>query len=189
MSEIYYDYADYWRHEGKLSHIDSLSFRLTKEHEAQEDSIRSAVLDHDPKSILEIGAGWGRIAKLIRDAGVEAKYLALDLSYDRLKQIKDKSIDKKVADFFTYASPDFGQYDLVLAVELLMHIPPDIIEDFVAKMKIYANDTIIILDYDPEQRRDIELADHNFLHEYDRLFPDAKSYQVNYVQKMRIWSK
>jgi len=186
MSEIYYDYADYWRHEGKLSHIDSLSFRLTKEHEAQEDSIRSAVLDHDPKSILEIGAGWGRIAKLIRDAGVEAKYLALDLSYDRLKQIKDKSIDKKVGDFMDFEGV---KADLVLAVELLMHIPPDIIEDFVAKMKIYANDTIIILDYDPEQPRDIELADHNFLHDYDRLFPNAKSYQVNYVQKMRIWSK
>ncbi len=186
MQDIFYDYVDYWKHEGKLSPIDSLSFRLTKEHEAQEAPLVEAFKLVNPDTVLEIGAGWGRIAKLMRGHGIEAQYTAMDISYDRLKQIKDKTIGRIVSDFYTYAED--CHYDLILAVELLMHIPPDIIEKFVEKMKRYA-DTIIVLDYDPEQTRDIEMANHNFLHNYDKLFPDATVTQVNYLQKMRVWKK
>lgn len=186
MNEIYYDYVDYWKHEGELSKIDSLSFRLTKEHTAQEQPIVDAVIEECPESILEIGAGWGRIAKLLRYNKIAAQYTAMDLSYHRLKQITDKSIGRIVGDFYTHNQ--IMKHDLILAIEVLMHIPPDIIESFVDKMKLHA-DTIIVLDYDPEEYRDIELADHNFLHNYDKLFPDAEITQVNYVQKMRVWKK
>lgn len=192
MNEIYYDYVDYWKHEGELSKIDSLSFRLTKEHTAQEQPIVDAVIEACPESILEIGAGWGRIAKLLRDNRIAAQYTAMDLSYHRLKEIQDKSIGRIVGDFMTYDPLDMGEdtntphYDLILAIEVLMHIPPNIVEKFVEKMKHYT-DTIIVLDYDPEQPRQITLADHNFLHNYDKLFPDATVTQVNYVQKMRVW--
>lgn len=186
MNEIYYDYVEYWKHEGELSKIDSLSFRLTNEHKAQEPPIVDAVLEECPESILEIGAGWGRIAKLLRDNSIAAQYMALDLSYHRLKQIRDKSIGRIVGDFYTHNS--IQKYDLILAIEVLMHIPPNIIDKFVEKMKRHGK-TIIILDYDPEQPRDIELADHNFQHDYDKLFPDATVTQVNFVQKMRVWKK
>lgn len=184
MSEIFYDYVDYWKHEGELSKRDSLSFRLTKEHEAQEAPLVEAVKSVNPDSILEIGAGWGRIANLLRSNGVDCNYTAMDISYHRLSQIKDKTIGRIVGDFFS--KKDISKYDMILAIELLMHIPPNIIEDFVEKMKRHAN-TIIVLDYDPEQPRDIELADHNFLHDYDKLFPDAKVTQANYVQKLRVF--
>ena len=186
MSEIYYNYVDYWRHEGELSKRDSLSFRLTNEHKAQEAPIWEAVMENNPKSILEIGAGWGRIANLLRENGVKSEYTAMDLSYHRLKQITDKTIKRILLDFMDYKEKK--HYDLILAIELLMHIPPDIIVKFVEKMKSYA-DTIITLDYDPKQPRDIELADHNFLHDYGKLFGDATTVQVNHVQKMRIWKK
>lgn len=186
MNEIYYDYVEYWKHEGKLSPIDSLSFRLTNEHKAQEEPLVNAVKSLNPKSILEIGAGWGRIVKLLRENKINSDYTALDLSYDRLKQIQDKSVLRTVSDFVTWQKPKDVKYNLILAIEVLMHIPPDLIDDFVAKMKLYS-DTIVVLDYDPEQPRDIELADHNFLHDYNKLFPNAEIHQVNYVQKMRIW--
>jgi len=186
LNEIYYDYVDYWKKEGERSKVDSLSFRLTREHEVQEKPIIDAVKLINPKSILEIGAGWGRIAKLLRGAGVDAQYTAMDLSYLRLQQITDKTIGRIVTDFYTYAEDI--HYDTILAIETLMHIPPDIIEDFVAKMKRYA-DTIIIIDYDPQEHRDIELADHNFQHDYDKLFPNSTVDQINYVQKLRVWQK
>lgn len=188
MNEIYYDYVNYWKKEGELSKIDSLSFKLNKDHEAQEMPLVDAVLDVGPESILEIGAGWGRITKLLRHNKIASQYTAMDISYHRLKQITDKTIGRIVSDFMDYASPSFDTYDLILAVEVLMHIPPNIIEDFVEKMKRHA-DTIIVLDYDPDIPRDIEMADHNFLHNYDELFPEAKVTQVNFVQKMRVWKK
>ena len=188
MNEIYYDYADYWRHEGRLSKIDSLAFRLNKDHEAQEAPLIEAFKEVNPDTVLEIGAGWGRIVKLLKGQVLCEKYTAMDLSYDRLKMILDKSVERIVDDFYTYSSPDFPVYDLILAVELLMHIPPDIIDKFVEKMKLYGK-TIIVLDYDPEQPRDIELADHCFLHDYDKLFPESIVVQVNYVQKLRVWKK
>lgn len=184
MNEIFYDYVNFWKHEGQLSPRDSLSFRLTPEHKEQEKPLTDAVHDIKPNSILEIGAGWGRIANLLRNNGYDGTYTAMDLSYERLKQIQDKSIGRIVADFMDY--PLDTNYDLILAIEILMHIPPDIIDKFVTKMKRHCK-TIISLDYDPKMERDIVLADHNFLHDYDKLFPNAKINQVNYVQKMRIF--
>jgi len=46
MNDIYYDYVDYWKKEGELSQKDSLSFRLTNEHEAQEALIRQSTSAH-----------------------------------------------------------------------------------------------------------------------------------------------
>lgn len=186
MNEIFYDYVDYWKHEGKLSKIDSLAFRLNKDHEAQEAPLIEAFIEINPDSVLEIGAGWGRICKLLKGQVICENYTAMDISYDRLKMILDKSVGRIVGDFYTHN--ELLHYDLVLAIELLMHIPPDIIDRFVQKMKDHGK-TIIILDYDPEQPRDIELADHNFLHDYDKLFDGATVTQVNYVQKMRVWKK
>jgi len=183
MSEIYYDYKEYWKHEGKLSKRDSLSFQLTKEHEAQEKPLIDEVKKVNPKSILEIGAGWGRILNLLRNSGVESDYTAIDLSYDRLSQIEDKTVTRKVIDFMDYEEKHF---DLILAVEVLMHIPPDILKEFIDKMKRMAN-TIITIDYDPHEPREIKLADHNFLHDYDVLFPNSDTNQISYVQKMRIY--
>ncbi len=183
MNDIYYDYNAYWKKEGTLSPRDSLSFQLTNEHVAQEKPLINAVKEINPSSILEIGAGWGRIVKLLRSNGISCPYLALDLSYDRLKQIDDKTVQRKVEDFVDF-EPE--QYDLILAIEVLMHIPPDILEDFIEKMKRHAK-WIITLDYDPKETRDIELADHNFLHDYDRLLPNAKKTQVSHVQKLRVW--
>lgn len=194
MNDIYYDYVEYWKHDGKLSRQDSLAFRLNKDHEAQEAPLIEAFKEVNPDHVLEIGAGWGRIVKLLKGQVICEHYTAMDISYERLKQILDKSVGRIVDDFMTYDPIDMGEdtdtphYDLILAVEVLMHIPPNIIDKFVKKMKQYA-DTIIILDYDPEQPRDIKLADHNFLHNYDKLFPSAAITQVNYLQKMRVWKK
>ena len=184
MDDIYYDYVSYWKKEGTLSKRDSLSFQLTREHTAQESPLINEIKQINPKSILEIGAGWGRVARLVRNNGITCPYTAIDISYDRLKQIDDSTITRKVIDFVDF-DPD--EYDLILAVELLMHIPPDILEDFVEKMKYHAR-WIITVDYDPEDPRDIKLADHNFLHEYDKLLPNAIKTQINYVQKLRVWN-
>ncbi len=188
MNEIYYDYVDYWKHEGKLSKRDSLAFKLNKDHEAQEAPLIEAFKAVNPDTVLEIGAGWGRIAKLLKGQVICENYTAMDISYERLKQILDKSVGRIVDDFYTHDFPIGLRYDLIIAVELLMHIPPDIIDKFVEKMKLYAN-TIIILDYDPAQPRDIEMADHNFLHDYDKLFAGATVTQVNHSQKLRVWRK
>ena len=98
INEIYYDYVDYWKKEGTLNKQNSLSFRLTREHDVQIPPLLEAVKKINPKSILEIGACWGRIVKEIRKIS-DAEYLALDLSYDRLKMIDDKTIGRKVIDF------------------------------------------------------------------------------------------
>ena len=184
INEIYYDYVGYWKKEGTLNKQDSLSFRVTREHDVQIPPLLEAVKKINPKSILEVGAGWGRIVKEIRKIS-DAEYLALDLSYDRLKMIDDKTIGRKVIDFMDFNSIE-RRYDLIIAVEVLMHIPPDIITQFVAKMKVMGK-TLITLDYDPQEPRDIVLAEHNFLHDYKKLLPFAEINQVNYVQKMRVW--
>jgi cyclopropane fatty-acyl-phospholipid synthase-like methyltransferase len=177
--DLYYDYKKYWEDEGRTNTTQPLN----REHHIQLPAIISAVKRINPKSILEIGAGWGRITKVVRLVS-DAEYLALDLSYDRLAMIDDKTVGRKVADFMDFYPEK--QYDLIIAVEVLLHIPPDILERFVEKMKMYGKN-IITLDYDPKEPRDIIVAEHNFLHDYDKLFPNAEINQVNYVQKMRIW--
>ena len=62
-------------------------------------------------------------------------------------------------------------YDLVLAVEFLMHVPPDEVADAVNTMRSLANRHIVTCDWTEPIKK--PAAPHNWRHDYEALFGDS----------------
>jgi len=96
-----------------------------------------------PKSVLELGAGFGRISELL-DKLADVDLALVDINKKALGVLEKKFphreiVEKKVNDF----SFEKNKYDLIVAVELLVHVPN--IEDLVEKIhdSLTSNGTLI----------------------------------------------
>jgi SAM-dependent methyltransferase len=54
-----------------------------------ESALRGAILAGDPRSVLEVGCGSGRIYKRLRDAGMMAAYTGVEMSEKVIRQNKE----------------------------------------------------------------------------------------------------
>lgn len=96
---------------------------LAPAYRAQEEALMNLLRQLEFESVLEIGAGYGRITELVAPL-LEQKgghYLATDVSQDALDQI-EVGVDTKVIDLDTWY-PMNSEFDLVLCSEVLMHRP------------------------------------------------------------------
>ncbi len=169
-----YDPKTYWIEEGlKDNPI------MRKAHNAQIEPLLNVLDDLTFNTVIELGAGWGRITKVLKEAYNINRYLAIDLSEARLSQI---GADTKVADITTYRNDE--RYDLVLAVELLLHIKPDDLPTVISNMKSMSNKYVVTLDYDPIST--IPLEEHNFKHDYNQ-YGNVKTVRISDKQSIHIW--
>lgn len=102
------------------------------------------------KTVLEVGCGFGRITDLIIKEFPEIeKYKAIDLSTDQIENAK-KYVSSEKVKFSVGKIQDLDipseSYDLVLAVEVLMHIPVTEIETAIKQMVRVSKKHIINLD-------------------------------------------
>ena len=138
---------------------------------AQEEFLPRAIGSLRPESVFEVGCGWGRMTSLISKEASIKRYDAIDLSPERLSTAKVGNSGDRYhfyeGDFMEY-DPAPYTYDVVFACEVLMHIPPQTIKAFMAKMFSMSKGYVVSLDYsvaDP-----IPLEPHNFNHPYVSLY-------------------
>ena len=136
---------------------------------AQELLLPAMIASLNPESVFEVGCGWGRMTELVSQIPSIKQYDAIDLSQDRIwnamKKVPQAHFHE--GDFMEY-DPAPYTYDAVFACEVLMHIPPQTIKAFMAKMFSMSKGYVVSLDYsvvDP-----IPLAPHNFNHPYVSLY-------------------
>lgn len=132
------------------------------------------------KSVLDVGASVGRIAKLILDNFQVETYHGMDLSYQRLccaKSITQKYKGVGIGpdiEFYNCSYLDYyphQKYDLVISTEVLMHIIPEQIDNFFGKMVKESSKHVVTLDYWPLPAHKFDrLAEFNFLHRYPDLY-------------------
>jgi hypothetical protein len=60
-------------------------------------------------------------------------------------------------------------YDLVVAAEFLMHVPPDAVAQAIAKLKRLGR-VVLTVDWDVPFTDGRAIAEHNFRHDYRRLY-------------------
>ena len=76
---------------------------------------------------------------------------------------------------------DAKKYDLVLGVEILMHIPPKEILSSMNKLKTFSKNHLINVDF-YEDVPTTNLAKHNFNHRYLSLYEEMNPLKLNNIK-------
>ena len=157
---------DYWRERGQTMET---TYKTSDAHLAQQTALLKVLGPIKFKSVLDVGCGFGRIGELLADRDID--YTGIDVSEPMVKAAR-KRIPK--GHFAVTSLVDFAtdeSYDLVLAVEFLMHVPPDEVADAVNTMRSLANRHIVTCDWTEAIKK--PAAPHNWLHDYEALFGDS----------------
>lgn len=125
------------------------------------------------QSVLDVGCGQGRLADFLERELPQAKYSGMDLGEAQIKGTRGVRPD---GEFFLARLQDFTpdrQWDLVLASEVLLHIPPDDIEAACRNLLNVTGKYLVTVDW--TQPVDGPIAHWNWLHDYDQLLaPDVE---------------
>lgn len=155
-----YDPVAYWESAGR-DYL--LNFIPDADYEAQEHSLLKVLAPLEYDSVLEVGCGFGRITRLLGN-----NVTAIDPSADQLSAARAVAPGCELIQSSIQAFETDRRWDLVLAVEVLMHIRPEDMPAVADKMRSLARRQIVTLDWtDPVER---PTAPHNFRHHYPSLF-------------------
>jgi 2-polyprenyl-3-methyl-5-hydroxy-6-metoxy-1,4-benzoquinol methylase len=73
--------------------------------------------------VLDIGAKWGGFGQGARSMGLEIHYTGLDLSEENVRKATELGLDVRLADASQPLPVDDHEYDCVICLELLEHLP------------------------------------------------------------------
>jgi SAM-dependent methyltransferase len=166
-----YDPKEHWTKRGESYREELRSRRRGKtarNFDAQERLLPEVITALKPESVLEVGCGYGRMTALISRLPSVKVYDAVDFS---LHNIEDARMSLKNVRFTAGDFMDIHfdrRYDLVFACEVLMHVPPAQIGNFLRKMRDLSQAYVVSLDYSME--KSVELDPTNFNHGYRALY-------------------
>jgi trans-aconitate methyltransferase len=129
------------------------------------DEIREALRVYKPKTVLEVGCGWGRVMEHLAN---EFSIFGCDVSNDMLREAA--SLGLRVFKFDLAAkctsTPD-TKYDVIFSRGVLHYVlePLYLLENAVVNLKRLAGKKILIFEY-PEVCRAIRKIDSNDLFEF-----------------------
>ena len=179
-----YDPATYWG-QSKAGVDLGLDHPIHKIHF---DNILAMLKDKGIESVLEIGAGYGRITRLLVENLPDLKhYDALEISPYRAQAAIGYVPPRKFLNIIVDNFESFKatrMYDLVISVECLMHQLPSKIEAWIRKMIALSKRFVMNLDWYEENYKG-PIAEWNFIHDYEDLY---LSFGVNTLDSWPISS-
>lgn len=137
-------------------------------HTVQERDLMVAIDHLEPSSILEVGVGFGRIGRLLCTRWPDAHYAGLDISTDRLNEARQRLPEHARlyhGDLLEWDTTE--RFDLVVAVEVLMHVRPEDIEPAVLNLTGWSNGHVVTVDW--TEPISSTPKPHNFRHDYAAL--------------------
>jgi SAM-dependent methyltransferase len=140
----------------------------TEERRLQEQAVRRVLGGLEYGSVLDVGCGFGRYAPLVGGTS----YTGIDLSADMLRSAREKRPDGRFVRVPLDAFAPSHQYDLVLAIEVLMHLSPKDVADAIAKLRRLARHNLVTVDWS-KPLPSAEQQSHNWVHDYRTLYGEA----------------
>jgi len=171
-----YEYAQFWQQKGKEP--------AEKYSTDKKIAILEALCSLKFDSVLEIGAGDGELTKIITEYFKPRRYLAIDLSDDRLSRI-DLPIEKRQADILSFETDE--KFDLVISAHTLLHIEPENIRKVMQKMYHFSKKYVVNID---PIHFSIEgtWTYYNFPHDYFHLWGEIADYSFNRIEdRVGLW--
>ncbi len=181
-----YSPTDYWVKRGRVYQKE---FVHSKEFQEEENVLIDYLKKLSFDTVLEFGCGFGRITKILLENFPIKKYVAFDLSPDQIINAKKLCKDFKNVNFHVSTIQDFKideRFDLVMSIEVLLHVPPYDIEQIMNKLAGFSKHHIINADWYQEKSPLIR-SPHNFLHNYEKIYKNIEN--VSSVQKLSINNK
>jgi SAM-dependent methyltransferase len=141
--------------------------------------------------VLEIGCGFGRITKLMAETWPDANITALDLSPDQLANARRYCGERSNVRFLQY---DFysGQpfpgasYDTVVAIEVFLHHPPEVIAALLKKLAAISK---YIVNLDWSENWPWPTPEHVWIHDCVKVYADADFQAVRFLMPEKIDGK
>jgi SAM-dependent methyltransferase len=133
------------------------------------------------QTVIDVGCGQGRLASFLLDAMPQARYSGLDLGQAQLdgtRAIRPEGTFylSRLQDFDVSLRRDLNmpmEWDLVIASEVLLHIPPTDIQRACHNLLSMTGKYLITVDW--TQPVSGPIAEWNWLHDYDKLLkPDVE---------------
>lgn len=164
-----YEPEKYWKKRGR---------KYIKEPENEGHRIQEKYLiDYLKKmkfdSVLEAGCGFGRITKLMSNNFNIKQHTAFDLSSDQINNAKTlcgQKVHFQVSTINRYS--DSIKYDVVLCVDVLLHVKPNNIQEIIEKLMSHSKKYFIHID--PHMLNDsnskINSKTHTFRHDYEKIY-------------------
>ena len=157
------DLKDYWLWRGeKYCHEPHLRHPRYRD---QERFIVDTVKAFEPKKILEIGCGFGRVTRCLAEAMPECRILGVDISPAQINNAHVHCCLHANAEF-TEDATFRPRVDMVCAFEVLLHVPPDELQDMIAG--IFKAAPVFIHDFDRDPSGDP--GRHVFNHDYPAVY-------------------
>lgn len=171
--EEIYDFKSYWTKEGEqyFNNYSNMSKDIMIRYETQADLIVKFLADLEFNSVCEAGCGFGRITKRILDRFEISKenYLAFDLSPDQIHKASELVGDRAEVRNCSIEEMDASrQFDLVLASEVLMHIPHEHIKNNIIKLVDLSSKYIVNIDWKETDSKKSSFC--NFAHDYAKIY-------------------
>jgi SAM-dependent methyltransferase len=159
-----FDQGRHWRERGAgyAAEFERHSPETAQAFAEQEEAIRGLLRESrfaDVRSVLEIGAGFGRVTALVLEAlpAVE-RYVALDISSDQIAAARARlgeqaSVQPEFVMGDFRAQPESDSFDLVVAAEVFLHFPPAEAAGVVRKAQRLSQRFLVHIDPFPTARR------------------------------------
>lgn len=159
-----FDPEFYWQANGPYLATASVS----PEHLETEGIIRELLHEIAPiHSVIDVGCGQGRLAAVLRQELPHANYTGMDLGQAQLDGTK---LVRPDGTFILSKLQDYAggrEWDLVLASEVLLHIPPTDIQKACDNLTHMAGKWILTIDW--TKPLSVPTAAWNWLYDYESL--------------------
>jgi cyclopropane fatty-acyl-phospholipid synthase-like methyltransferase len=183
-----YDPLAYWSRAGSDPTMPDheANFVRTDVFAEQERRLIAALEGLDFRSILEVGCGFGRITKLVSERWPDATYTAIDLSPERLESAARKAPGVEFVEATVQGYKTRRKWDLVLAVEMLMHVPEDEVAAVVERLCGLSRRWVVSLDWSEPIAG--EIAPWNALFDYPALYGErlVRAERVGPLQSLYV---
>ncbi len=146
--------------------------------------IKDTIDRNNPKTVLEVGCGFGRNIQFLIDNGYKPNNITgIDISPEMIKKakkyMKTNGVRLKTASVTTIPFDD-SQFDITLSHGVLMHVPPRDIHQALNEIIRVSNKGIVLV----EQNYDGN--EYTFIHNYKKLLHQKQLHVVEYKNSKKL---
>ncbi len=170
MTQGGYSPEKFWEKWGRVFIKDKVQHRILPQHKF----LLLRIKKEKPKSILEVGVGFGRNIRWLIDNGVSDKNIrGIDISQSMLRHarkfINNKKVILKKGDVLNVPFKN-DSFDFVFLFAVLMHVRDKQIRKAIEEAIRVTTRSIVIIEQNYKPQKNEKSSQYTFVHDYKKIF-------------------